>query len=33
VRDTLVRNWVNWAVFFSLALAALAVGLAYHGPA
>jgi uncharacterized membrane protein len=33
VRDTLIRNWVSWAAFLSLALAALAVGLAYHGPA
>jgi DoxX-like family len=31
-RDTRLANWINWAVFFSLAVAALAVGLAYHGP-
>jgi DoxX-like family len=31
-RDTRLLNWVNWAVFFSLAVAALAVGLAYRGP-
>ncbi len=30
--DTRLRNWVNWAVFFALAVAALAVGLAYRGP-
>jgi DoxX-like family len=32
-RDTRLLNWVNWFVFFSLAVAALVVGLAYHGPA
>jgi len=31
-RDTRLLNWVSWAVFFSLAVAALAVGLAYRGP-
>jgi hypothetical protein len=31
-RDPGVPNWINWFVFFSLAVAALAVGLAYHGP-
>jgi hypothetical protein len=31
-RDTRLLNWVNWAVFFSLAVAALVVGLAYRGP-
>jgi uncharacterized membrane protein len=31
-RDTRLLNWVNWAAFFSLAVAALVVGLAYHGP-
>jgi hypothetical protein len=31
-RDTRLLNWVNWGAFFSLAVAALAVGLAYHGP-
>jgi hypothetical protein len=31
-RDTQVLNWANWAVFFSLAVAVLAVGLAYRGP-
>jgi DoxX-like family len=30
-RDTRLLNWVNWAAFFSLAVAALAVGLAYRG--
>ena len=30
--DTRLLNWVNWAAFFSLAVAALAVGLAYRGP-
>lgn len=32
-RDTLLVSWVNWAAFFSLAVAALVVALAYHGPA
>jgi hypothetical protein len=32
VRDTRVLAWVNWAAFFSLAVAALVVGLAYRGP-
>lgn len=31
-RDTRLLNWVNWAGFCSLAVAALAVGLAYRGP-
>lgn len=31
-RDTRLLAWVNWAAFFSLAVAALVVGLAYHGP-
>lgn len=31
-RDTRLLNWVNWAAFFSLAVAALAVGLAYPSP-
>jgi hypothetical protein len=31
-RDTRLLAWLNWAAFFSLAVAALAVGLAYHGP-
>ncbi len=31
-RDTQLLNWVNWAAFFSLAVAALAVDLAYRGP-
>lgn len=31
-RDTRLVAWVNWAVFFSLVVAALGVGLAYHGP-
>jgi DoxX-like family len=31
-RDTRLLNWVNWAAFFSLAVAALVVGLAYRGP-
>lgn len=32
-RDTQLLSWVNWAVFFSLAAAALAVALADRGPA
>ncbi len=32
-RDTQLLSWVNWAVFFSLAVAALVVALAYHGSA
>lgn len=32
VHDTRLLNWVNWAAFFSLAVAALAVNLAYRGP-
>jgi hypothetical protein len=31
-RDTRLLAWVNWAAFFSLAVAALVLGLAYHGP-
>ena len=31
-RDTRLLAWVNWAAFFFLAVAALVVGLAYHGP-
>jgi uncharacterized membrane protein len=31
-RDTRLLAWVNWAAFFLLAVAALVVGLAYHGP-
>jgi hypothetical protein len=31
-RDTSLVNWINWAVFFLLAVAALVVGLVYHGP-
>jgi hypothetical protein len=30
VRDTRLDAWVNWAVFFSLAVAALVIGLAYY---
>jgi DoxX-like family len=30
-RDTRLLAWVNWAAFFLLAVAALAVGLAYRG--
>jgi hypothetical protein len=30
VRDRRLAAWVNWAAFFSLAVAALVVGLAYH---
>ena len=31
-RDTRLLGWINWATFFLLAVAALVVGLAYHGP-
>jgi hypothetical protein len=31
-RDTRLLGWVNWAAFFTLAVAALVMGLAYHGP-
>ena len=31
-RDTRLLAWVNWAAFCALAVAALVVGLAYHGP-
>ncbi len=31
-RDTRLLAWVNWAAFFALAVAALVVGPAYHGP-
>ena len=30
-RDTRLLNWINWSAFFSLAVAALVVGLAYRG--
>ena len=30
--DSRVLNWVNWAAFFALSAATLAVGLAYRGP-
>lgn len=29
--DARASSWINWAVFFLLAVAALVVGLAYHG--
>jgi hypothetical protein len=32
-RDTVFSAWVTWSAFFALAAAALAIGLAYHGPA
>jgi hypothetical protein len=31
-RDTRLLAWINWAAFFTLAVAALVMGLAYHGP-
>jgi DoxX-like family len=31
-RDTLLPSWLNWSAFFSLAVAALVVGLVYRGP-
>ncbi|MGA8112101.1 MAG: DoxX family protein [Actinocatenispora sp.] len=31
-RDTRLLAWANWAGFFALAVAALVVGLVYHGP-
>lgn len=31
-RDTLLPSWLNWSGFFSLAVAALVVGLVYRGP-
>jgi hypothetical protein len=31
-RDTRLLAWINWAAFFLLAVAALVVGLTYHGP-
>jgi hypothetical protein len=31
-RDTLLSSWLNWSTFFSLAVAALVVGLVYRGP-
>jgi hypothetical protein len=31
-RDTRIPAWINWSAFFSLAVAALGVGAAYHGP-
>ncbi|MGW0230883.1 DoxX family protein [Actinopolymorpha singaporensis] len=30
-RDTRVASWINWSIFFGLAVAALAVGLAHRG--
>jgi hypothetical protein len=30
--DTLVLSWISWSAFFSLAVAALVVGLVYRGP-
>lgn len=33
VRDTRLSAWVNWAVFFTLAVLALVVGLMCHGAA
>ena len=32
VRDTHLSSWINWSVFFSLAVAALVAGLLYRGP-
>jgi uncharacterized membrane protein len=32
VRDTHLSSWINWSVFFSLAVAALVAGLVYRGP-
>jgi uncharacterized membrane protein len=32
VRDTQLRSWINWFVFFSLAVATLVVGLMCRGP-
>ena len=31
-RDRRPLAWINWAAFFVLSMAALAVGLIYHGP-
>jgi uncharacterized membrane protein len=31
-RDTRLSSWINWSAFFSLAVAALLVGLVYRGP-
>lgn len=31
-RDTQLVAWITWSVFFGLAVAVLAVALAYHGP-
>jgi uncharacterized membrane protein len=31
-RDTLLSSWIDWSAFFSLAVAALVVGIAYRGP-
>jgi hypothetical protein len=31
-RDTQLASWVNWAVFFSLAVAVLVVAVGYRGP-
>ena len=30
--DTRLSSWLNWSAFFSLAVAALLVGLVYRGP-
>jgi hypothetical protein len=27
-----INNWINWSAFFSLAVAALVVALAYRSP-
>lgn len=31
-RDTRLLSWINWSAFFSLAVAALVLGLAYRSP-
>jgi hypothetical protein len=31
-RDTRLPAWLNWAAFFSLVVAALVLGVVYHGP-
>jgi DoxX-like protein len=31
-RDTRLLDWINWSAFFSLAVAALVVALAYRSP-
>ncbi|NUT18765.1 MAG: DoxX family protein [Hamadaea sp.] len=33
VHDTNLNNWINWAIFFALAVGTLSVALAHHGPA